>query len=126
MPPPNAPPCFELPAEGEILVAGRKLIGSAQLRDAASLLQHGSILIHDDQPLVAAVASRHVGSVAPAATLTDALGHEPPFADVATPLIRALARHIGCEPHVFDVSAIEAQIAPLAQRYATDEWTWHR
>jgi lipoate-protein ligase A len=37
--------CFDAPSDYEVLVGGRKLIGSAQLRRGPYLLQHGSILI---------------------------------------------------------------------------------
>ena len=42
--------CFTQPVGGEILVHGRKLVGSAQVRRADALLQHGSILLDGKQP----------------------------------------------------------------------------
>ena len=42
--------CFASPVGGEILVNGRKLVGSAQVRRADALLQHGSILLEGTQP----------------------------------------------------------------------------
>jgi lipoyl(octanoyl) transferase len=36
-------PCFLSPNRGEIMAAGKKLVGSAQKRTAAAVLQHGSI-----------------------------------------------------------------------------------
>src|SRR5216110_2241162 len=36
----------------EITFEGRKLVGSAQWRHDGAVLQHGSILIRDDQPLI--------------------------------------------------------------------------
>ena len=48
----KAGPCFARPAGGEVLVNGRKAIGSAQLRRGSSLLQHGSILLEDSQRFV--------------------------------------------------------------------------
>lgn len=49
---PSAHPvsCFATPVGGEILVNGRKLVGSAQVRRADALLQHGSILLDGTQP----------------------------------------------------------------------------
>lgn len=44
-PSPDAGACFREPAEDEIEVAGRKLVGSAQARVDDTLLQHGSLLI---------------------------------------------------------------------------------
>lgn len=45
--------CFQDPAAGEVLARGRKLVGSAQWRDGDALLQHGSILLTDQQAVVA-------------------------------------------------------------------------
>lgn len=40
----SAPPCFGSVARSEIVVDGRKLVGSAQYRSSTAVLQHGSIL----------------------------------------------------------------------------------
>ncbi|OLC87209.1 MAG: hypothetical protein DMD38_03295 [Gemmatimonadetes bacterium] len=52
---PSARPasCFAQPAGGEILVNGRKLVGSAQVRRGDAFLQHGSILLDGSQERVA-------------------------------------------------------------------------
>jgi len=44
--------CFSQPAGGEVMVGGRKVVGSAQLRQGGALLQHGSILLADGQSIV--------------------------------------------------------------------------
>ena len=41
----HGPVCFDRPSAHEILLGGRKLVGSAQVRRATAFLQHGSILI---------------------------------------------------------------------------------
>jgi lipoate-protein ligase A len=48
---PSARPgsCFASPVGGEILVDGRKLVGSAQVRRGNAFLQHGSILLDGAQ-----------------------------------------------------------------------------
>ncbi len=38
-------PCFEAPAGGEVVVGGRKLIGSAMRAHGKTILQHGAILL---------------------------------------------------------------------------------
>jgi len=43
--PDHGPVCFDRPSAHEILLGGRKLVGSAQVRRATAILQHGSILI---------------------------------------------------------------------------------
>src|SRR2546422_2374683 len=62
----HGPACFDRPSAHEILLQGRKLVGSAQVRRAGALLQHGSIVIEprietlvaclqlDDDPMTAA------------------------------------------------------------------------
>lgn len=47
--------CFSSPSWYEIVVAGRKIAGSAQRRAAGAFLQHGSILINHDRLLEAEV-----------------------------------------------------------------------
>src|SRR5258706_4517307 len=83
---PSVRPCFEAPAEGELVAQGSKLVGSAQYRDAGALLQHGSILVNDDQsslPDFAATSSVKSGSVPAPATLHALLGRSPDVAEVA-------------------------------------------
>jgi lipoyl(octanoyl) transferase len=43
--PAHGPVCFDRPSAHEILLYGRKLVGSAQVRRSTAILQHGSILI---------------------------------------------------------------------------------
>jgi lipoate-protein ligase A len=52
---PQEPACFSSPSWYEILVKGRKIIGSAQRRVGGAFLQHGSILIGYDSVLEAEV-----------------------------------------------------------------------
>ncbi len=52
---PREPACFSSPSWYEILVKGRKIIGSAQRRVGGAFLQHGSILIGYDPVLEAEV-----------------------------------------------------------------------
>ncbi|WP_041276605.1 lipoate--protein ligase family protein [Desulfosporosinus acidiphilus] len=44
--------CFDAPSWYELVVNGRKLVGSAQMRKEGMLLQHGSILLHFDADLL--------------------------------------------------------------------------
>lgn len=48
IPPKGGAPCFLVPSEKEILVAGRKVVGSAQRRGRRAFLQHGAIPLHLD------------------------------------------------------------------------------
>ena len=44
--------CFDAPSWYELVVAGKKLVGSAQMRKNGILLQHGSIILHFDSELL--------------------------------------------------------------------------
>jgi lipoate-protein ligase A len=113
--------CFAQPVGGEVLVRGRKVIGSAQVRQGAAFLQHGSILLGGSQDLVARV-SRDRASTANATTLSEALGRRVEFGEVATAIERTWlegqetwARH--ARP-AFPPSRLPA--------FSDPAWTWRR
>ena len=49
----DAGACFAVPAGGEVMVNGLKVVGSAQLQQGSAFLQHGSLLLQDTQAMVA-------------------------------------------------------------------------
>jgi len=69
--------CFAATVGGEVLAAGRKLIGSAQVRRGAAFLQHGSILLDgsNDTPN--------------ATTLRQVLGRSVTFEEVTAAIVAA-------------------------------------
>jgi lipoate-protein ligase A len=125
--PPSASPCFDGPAAGELVVDGRKLVGSAQWRDEGALLQHGSILVEDDQSLVAAVAGDGVPPPTPAATLRAALGRVPSPAEVAEALFDAVRAEECPRATTLALDSTLADATRRArERYIDDRWTWRR
>lgn len=78
---PSAHPasCFAAPVGGEILVQGRKLVGSAQMRRGDAFLQHGSILLAGSQQAVGARTSE--------TTLAAVLGRAVTFAETANAIV---------------------------------------
>jgi lipoate-protein ligase A len=83
-----APVCFETPSHYEITWSGRKLVGSAQVRRAGGVLQHGSVpLAGDIGRIVDALAYpdeqarlfARTQICAHATTLTEVLGQEVSF-----------------------------------------------
>jgi lipoate-protein ligase A len=124
---PSAAPCFAEPARGELILEGRKLVGSAQWRDRGALLQHGSILLEDDQSSIPGLMRDPIEPPGPPATLRDALGLAPVMAQVGDALfdaVRALADPLARELEVDDDLARDAE--RLAERYRDDVWTWRR
>ena len=123
---PDGSPCFEVPTVGELTFRGRKLVGSAQWREDGALLQHGSILIDDDQALIAEL-TRSPVPVSPPATLRDALGTAPSRDDIASALVAALVDADGTAGDDLEPDAALVERArTLEQHYLSDAWTWRR
>lgn len=122
---PGLAPCFETPSAGELVAQGRKLVGSAQHRDAAAFLQHGSILLDDDQPLLQSLALQPLPPVPEPATLrgfgvTDARV-------VIDSITEALRRTATGDIVVSEDSAIpERHVVAALTRYRDPLWTWRR
>ena len=124
---PGLRPCFDIPAEHEIVVGQRKLVGSAQWRRGDALLQHGSILVRDDQSLLARLMKDPLPSTPGAACLADALGREPSTEEFMEPLLEALRRATGRRPDALDSDdTLQHDIERLSVTYADAAWTWRR
>lgn len=125
--PPGPRPCFDVPSAHEIVVGTRKLIGSAQWRRNGVMLQHGSILVCDDQPLIPRLMLAPEGPPPEAATLAVAMGREPSLEEVAGALKRALAAAVGKPPHTFQSDdVLLGDVDRLSDGYRDDAWTWRR
>jgi lipoate-protein ligase A len=122
---PDGAACFAEPNVGELIVDGRKLVGSAQRRDAHALLQHGSILLADDQPLVA-VLRGSADSVPAAATLTEALGRSVSVAEVSAALTTALTSAAGSPVESLDPRELADATARHLSHYRNPLWTYRR
>jgi lipoyl(octanoyl) transferase len=124
---PGASPCFEAPSEGELIVGGRKLVGSAQWRENGALLQHGSILLDDDQSLIASLMSVPIAPTPPPATLRASIGRSPTVEVVAAALVNAVRtlEDPGSSPLELDDAQL-SRVRVAVDRFASDEWTWRR
>ena len=120
---PGGAACFAEPSAGELVVDGRKLVGSAQVRERGALLQHGSILIDDDQPRIAELAAQPLTPALPAATLRACLGRSPTYDEVRDALVAALAETEGV-PSGLDADEAAQFAAPHRARFSSVEWTW--
>ena len=122
---PGSASCFIRADEGEIAVSGRKLVGSALLRQDGALLQHGSILLDDDQPLLAELLPDGEAPPAPAGTLRQALGRVPEVEEVANALFAALLASGAEEATPLDHEALlEADASEAETIYGSGEWTY--
>lgn len=121
-PTPDAGPCFRIPAPGELVARGRKLVGSAQARLDGALLQHGSILLGGSQgPL------RGGDSMEPPVTLSELL--ESVDLDTVTgATAESFRAGLGGSWRTEGFRALELEAAERleAERYGLDSWTWRR
>jgi lipoate-protein ligase A len=124
--PPGLRPCFDAPSAHEIVVGERKLVGSAQWRRGDTLLQHGSILVRDDQAMIQRLVREPLAETPAAASLGDALGRDPSLEEASAPLCAALEARTGATPGAFDPGVLASDVTELERSYAADTWTWRR
>ena len=136
---PNGPVCFDAPAPGEITARGMKLVASAVWRERTAYLQHGSILLHDDQALLAGASGGRVSVPPPAASIADLIArgaragrgasHETTDADMRHEVVGAMERALAAISVVtpFTASAsMNADITVFEKQFASREWLWRR
>ncbi len=88
--PRNPLPCFATPAPGEIVLDGRKMIGSAMAVEGPGFLQHGSILIGTEEALQRG--AQREKAFFPVAGLSDALRPLPSWDAIVHALEGGFAR----------------------------------
>src|SRR5438876_2374675 len=126
---PSIRPCFELPSEGELVVQGCKLVGSAQWRDERALLQHGSILVDDDQSslsLFAADTQAEGRSLPAPATLHALLGRAPDITEVAAAMFDAVRSLEDANATQLDEDEIREETLKHVPHFLDEGWTWRR
>lgn len=127
--------CFVSPSWYEITVNGRKLIGSAQLRQKGSFLQHGSILLSFSAEDLAAVFN--IASESSEAFIQmlqrkiislEDLGIQLGPSELALKIIESFGLLYGIFFRPGELSKFEMKLAhSLAlNKYATEEWNYKR
>jgi len=117
------PACFEAPSVHEIVVGGRKLVGSAQLRRRGAFLQHGSILLDSS-------AERLAGSIgAPTSgrsftSLRELLGRRQDQRELDRALTAAFAERFGTDLEPGELTDTEAQRAARLRCWKYDSAAW--
>jgi lipoyl(octanoyl) transferase len=128
--PTEAIPCFIGPAAGEVVVDGRKLVGSAMRRIGNAILQHGAILKGWDGALQAgSLGIRDDRSLRPAVvTLADVLGAPPQDAALHDALEQGFSTVFATSLQPSSLTASETARAELLERerYAHQRWTVDR
>jgi lipoate-protein ligase A len=127
-PAPGDLPCFAEPAAGELVSNGAKLVGSAQVRENGAMLQHGSILIHDDQPTISMLLRDKAAQndTPRAATLNEALGRDPTCEEVADALFAAVRALEDSEAAAIAESEVAELTAKHLPHFENPLWTWRK
>jgi lipoate-protein ligase A len=118
--------CFAAPAGGEVLVGGRKVIGSAQIRSGRAFLQHGSILLGGTQEIVRDVSGEQGALKDSRAlagsremSLASALGRAVSFDEVVTAITDTW------DADLTPTASIRLRPPPSAP-FSDPSWTWRR
>ena len=122
--PVDAGACFAAAAGGEVVRNASKVVGSAQLRSEGALLQHGTVLLDDDQSLVRDITIGHAEppEVQP---LSQILGRRVDWEEVAQ-AIREAAAPWGEWAAFEDEAHVLADSEGPASRFRDPAWTWRR
>ena len=111
------------------MAEGAKLVGSAQWRENGALLQHGSILVDDDQsslPELSASVPTVNGSLPPPATLHALLGRPPGAEEVARAMFDAVRSLEDAAATEIVEDDVRAEALNLVPHFLDEDWTWRR
>lgn len=128
------PVCFEVPSSYEIEAAGRKLLGSAQVRRVKGVLQHGTLPLSGDITRICDAlrfqdeetrqkAKERV--LLRAASVSELIGSEVTWQQAAQALVRGFEHTLGWDLQEDSLTQSEQAHAVELQRsrYSNPEWT---
>jgi lipoyl(octanoyl) transferase len=119
--------CFSHAVGGEIMSSQGKIVGSAQYRHGDALLQHGSILLEDDQSRVHAVTIDPDTSPSPGISLGAILGRCVTAPEVAAIIGKtAPACWKGSWTSASDTAVIVQAASLHFSHFRSEAWTWSR
>lgn len=127
-PPPDLSPCFAEPVKGELVALGRKLVGSAQYRERGAFLQHGSILVENDQDRLADLTLEKVDprDLSRPATLSELLSSRVTPRILADAIFESVTKLQDPDATLLDESVIRGQTLSRRAAFLDPLWTWRR
>lgn len=130
-PHPSGPACYDTASAFEITAGGRKLVGSAQLRHAGAVLQHGSLLLSFDRRALAerlAVPDREalVATLAAEATALAELLPLPPIEAICQAVVAGFQAAVGPLSTGTLTTAERERLPLLVTRYRSLAWSHRR
>jgi len=131
---PKGPVCFEVPSNYEITVNGKKIIGSAQARRRAGVLQHGALPLYGDLTRITAVlafsdeSSRAIAAerlTTRATTAEDVLGYPLDWNTAAQAFVSGFEKilDLTLAPAELTPREYERAVALDQEKYGHSSWT---
>ncbi|MGB2764346.1 MAG: lipoate--protein ligase family protein [Candidatus Aminicenantaceae bacterium] len=120
-------PCFSHPAQNEIEIKGKKIVGSAQKRAGSRFIQHGSIPLEKDEGLLESVTFlKGEKSEERKISISEALGKKVSFDWAVEYLISGISEffEIILIPKDFNAEEKEAILKIQKEQYENSEWTF--
>lgn len=124
--------CFDSPGAYEMVVGGRKVVGSAQTRSAGTILQHGSLMLDIDVSLLFSLLripphlkDRLAASFSRKAVgLKEALGREVGWEEARDAMAAGFSEALGLELVPGALTAEEKTLATqlYQEKYHSDAW----
>ncbi len=115
-------PCFSFPTPGELEIAGKKIVGSAQKRDNQALLQHGSIPITMNYELYARGTRSSPEFIKQNMTTLSEVSAASRD-DLINSLLTSFQSFIGNKLEDFELEETQRRdIAKLEKKYASIDW----
>ncbi len=125
--------CFSVPSSHELLVAGRKICGSAQMRTHGGFLQHGSLLMTFDPVETAALillsqAPEPAEKLRCSVTAVNELIPSPVSAETLCAVLQqGFSDELGIDLSEGTLTPAEKALsAQLVKKYESDAWNWER
>jgi lipoate-protein ligase A len=127
--------CFDVPSPYEVIVGGRKLVGSAQARRRRVVLQHGALPLEGDVARlcdVLALPDRERTRLQAelrrrAVTLGEALGRRVSFEEARRALATGFAQALNLTLQPGELSSDErAAMVLLREKHLEDEWLFDK
>jgi lipoate-protein ligase A len=117
--------CFARTGTYELEVGGRKLVGSAQRRQGAGFLQHGSVMLGAEPQRLRSIFVGQVDPLAGMTTLEAVLGRRPSFPETLDALAGGFRDTHGIELGLGRLEPHEEALAESLARetYRTERWT---
>lgn len=125
--------CFTQSTQADMVAAGRKIAGSAQVRRDGTILQHGSVpltLNIEDHLAVMPTGNDEEAAQAlrrGAVSVSETLGQPVSFAQLSEALVAGFAQAFEVEMKPAELSDKEATRAQelCTNKYATEQWNYH-